>query len=137
MRTPPQCLEIIEAPEARTSGERLAVSGDEGGEPGGRPKRNTRTGFGGGLSPTRLEISATASSAGAACLPPKLKAGAGAGARAFAGGARITKGAGAGAAVLEGAGSAAALGALAAAGTPKLNTGVAPLAFSPENATHR
>lgn len=80
-----------------------------------------------------LEVTfTTAKSAGAVCLPPKLKAGVSAAARALAGGAGgARKVAGAGAALFEV--SARALGALAAAGGPKLNS--PPVALPPGNVT--
>ena len=112
------------------------MSGDDGGDPGGRPNRNTRTGLGGSVAPTFLAISITAKSVGAVGLPPKLKAGAEAAAGAGAGGASPAKGAGAGAALLGG--STVAAGALTGAGIPKLKARAAPgAAFSPESATHK
>lgn len=71
--------------------DRLAVSGDDGGEPGGRPKRYTRTGFWGTAAPALCVISLTARSAGDACWPPKLKAG-DASPTTAAGGGRATAG---------------------------------------------
>lgn len=103
--------------------DRLAVSGDDGGEPGGRPKRYTRTGFWGTAAPALCVISLTARSAGDACWPPKLKAGGAP--TAAAGGGRATAGtrpdrkAGVGGPLENGSSDAAWV--LLADGNPKVN----------------
>ena len=106
--------------------DRLAVSGDDGGEPGGRPKRYTRTGFWGTAAPALCVISLTARSAGDSCWPPKLKAGgASTPAAAAAGGGRATadtrpdRKAGVGGPLEDGSSNAAWV--LLADGNPKVN----------------
>ena len=53
----------------RTAGDCRVLSGDDGGEPGGRPNRNRRGGFDAGVSPTSRTTSATDSSTVARALP--------------------------------------------------------------------
>jgi len=93
------------------------LSGDDGGDPGGKPKRKCRTGLlGGGASPTPRTTSAAANSAGE-CATPKLnlRAVPSSGCAAPASCACAT----------EGVLASAAAEALLAGGKPKVNVGAA------------